>query len=170
MDQISKDPQKTVLAIASQGGHWVQLRRMRAAWAGCRVIYVTTQPGYLDEVRASEPDAEFLTVPDANLWQKFRLIRQAVSVAWILLRHRPDAVITTGAAPGYFAVRIGSMLGAKTVWVDSIANGETLSLSGARAGPHASLWLTQWPHLATPEGAEARTAEPSGPRYRGASI
>lgn len=160
------DPRrKTVVAIASQGGHWVQLRRMRAAWAGCRVIYVTTQPGYREEVRRSEPEAAFLTVPDANLWQKFRLIRQAVSVAWILLKHRPDAVITTGAAPGYFAVRIGAILGARTVWVDSIANGETLSLSGARAGPHASLWLTQWPHLAAPEGAGSK-----GPRYHGASI
>lgn len=165
MQKQKRIHRKTVLAIASQGGHWVQLRRMRAAWNGCRVIYVTTQPGYRDEVQASEPEAEFLTVPDASLWQKLRLVWQAISVAWILLKHRPDAVVTTGAAPGYFAVRIGRILGAKTVWIDSIANGETLSLSGAMAGPHSDMWLTQWPHLATPDRSEV-----NGPRYRGASI
>jgi UDP-N-acetylglucosamine:LPS N-acetylglucosamine transferase len=165
MPEITGIRRKTVVAIASQGGHWVQLRRMRAAWADCRVIYVTTHAGYRSEVARSEPDAGFLTVPDASLWQKFRLLWQAVTVAWILLRYRPDAVVTTGAAPGYFAIRIGRLLGARTVWVDSIANGETLSLSGRKAGPHASMWLTQWPHLAEPE-----TAAPSGPRYRGASI
>lgn len=165
MSQKTKSPRKTIVAIASQGGHWVQLRRMRAAWKGERTIYVTTQPGYRDEVFRTEPDAVFLTVPDASLWQKLRLVRQAASVAWILLRYRPDAIVTTGAAPGYFAIRIGRMLGAKTVWVDSIANGETLSLSGSKAGPHSHMWLTQWPHLAVPDDVEV-----SGPRYRGASI
>ena len=162
---VPDSPGKTILAIASQGGHWVQLRRMRAAWDGCRAIYVTTQSGYREEVARTEPDAVFLTVPDASLWQKLRLIWQALSVAWILLRYRPHAIVTTGAAPGYFAVRIGRLLGARTVWVDSIANGESLSLSGSKAGPHASMWLTQWPHLATPDDAQS-----SGPRYRGASI
>ncbi len=165
MQQISRAPRKTVIAIASQGGHWVQLRRMRAAWKGARTIYVTTQPGYRGEVARTEPEATFLTVPDASLWQKLRLIRQAVLVAWILLKYRPDAVVTTGAAPGYFAIRIGRILGAKTVWIDSIANGETLSLSGARAGPLSDMWLTQWPHFAVHDDAEM-----AGPRYRGASI
>jgi hypothetical protein len=61
-------------------------------------------------------------------------------------------VISTGAAPGYFAVRIGKLFGARTIWVDSVANAEELSLSGKEAGRHVDLWLTQWPHLARPEG------------------
>jgi hypothetical protein len=32
-----------------------------------------------------------------------------------------------------------------------------LSMSGRRAGPYATLWLTQWPHL----------AQEGGPEYRG---
>jgi len=31
-----------------------------------------------------------------------------------------------------------------------------LSLSGRRVGPWADLWLTQWEHLARPEGPEYR--------------
>lgn len=164
---------RRVLAVASGGGHWIQLRRLRPAWAGCAVTYVTTRAGYRDEVardidetleRLPEgPPPRFFVVPDANRWQYGRLVRQLAAIAWIVLRTRPHAVVTTGAAPGYFAIRIGRLLGARTVWVDSIANAEELSLSGQRAGPHVDLWLTQWEHLAAPEGGQ-------GPHHRGAVL
>ncbi|MFQ5805354.1 MAG: hypothetical protein ACE5I3_02760 [Phycisphaerae bacterium] len=54
----------------------------------------------------------------------------------------------TGAAPGYVGLRLGKLLGAQTIWIDSIANVERLSLSGERIARHADLWLTRWPHLA----------------------
>jgi UDP-N-acetylglucosamine:LPS N-acetylglucosamine transferase len=91
-------------------------------------------------------------VPGANRWAKLKLVRTAFSVLWMLLRERPDVVISTGAAPGFFAILFGKKLGARTIWVDSIANVEALSMSGQRARRHADLWLTQWPHLATAEG------------------
>ena len=65
-----------------------------------------------------------------------------------MVREMPDIVITTGAAPGYFGVRIGKWLGARVVWIDSVANAEELSMSGQKAGAFSDLWLTQWPHLA----------------------
>lgn len=149
-----------VLAVASGGGHWVQLRRLRAAWEGCETVYVTTLAGYEAEVAATEPGARVLTVPDANRWQKLRLLRQFLGLAAIVLRERPDAVVSTGASPGYFALRLGRLFGARTVWVDSIANAAELSRAGRLAGPHADLWLTQWPELAR-EG---------GPHHRGAVL
>ena len=71
-----------------------------------------------------------------------------------MARVRPDAVITTGAAPGYFALRLGRLFGARTIWIDSMANAEELSLSGQKARRHADLWLTQWEHLAKPDGPQ----------------
>jgi len=43
-------------------------------------------------------------------------------------------------------------MGARTVWLDSAANVERLSMSGEKIGPHADLWLTQWAHLARKGG------------------
>lgn len=158
-------PAPKVLAIASGGGHWVQLWRMRPAWAGCRVRYATTDPGYRAEVEADaaargEPVPGFHVVTEANRWQKLRLVRALAQVAWIVFTQRPDVVITTGAAQGYFALRLGRLAGARTIWVDSIANAGELSLSGRKAGRHADHWLTQWEHL----------AEPGGPEFRGSVI
>jgi UDP-N-acetylglucosamine:LPS N-acetylglucosamine transferase len=70
----------------------------------------------------------------------------------LILKVRPDVVVSTGAAPGYFAVRFGRLFGASTIWVDSVANVEELSMSGQMAGRCAHVWLTQWPHLARDGG------------------
>lgn len=80
------------------------------------------------------------------------LLRTARQLAFIMMRERPDIVISTGAAPGYLALRLARLAGARTIWLDSIANVDQLSLSGLKVGRYASLWLTQWPHLARPEG------------------
>jgi len=44
------------------------------------------------------------------------------------------------------------LLRMKTIWVDSIANADELSMSGQKAGGCADLWLTQWHHLAAEGG------------------
>jgi len=64
-----------------------------------------------------------------------------------MLRFRPEAVITTGAAPGYVALRLAKLAGRRTVWLDSIANAEEISMSARLARPYADLWLTQWEEL-----------------------
>jgi UDP-N-acetylglucosamine:LPS N-acetylglucosamine transferase len=142
------DSHKKILAVASGGGHWVQLTRMLPAFDGSEIVYLTTLASYRQHVAP----ARFYTVCDGSQWNKVRLLRMAIKILYVILRERPDVVISTGAAPGYFAVRFGKYIGATTIWVDSIANAEKLSLSGARIGPYADLWLTQWPHLAKAEG------------------
>lgn len=133
-----------VLAIASGGGHWVQLLRLRPAFEGCDVVFATAKEGYRSDVG----DADFRVIVDANRSNKIGLLRSAWSIFSLLRRERPDVVISTGAAPGFFALKMGRMMGIKTIWVDSIANAEELSMSGDKAGTCADLWLTQWAHLA----------------------
>nr|WP_302675558.1 hypothetical protein [Sphingomonas faeni] len=60
----------------------------------------------------------------------------------------PHLVVSTGAAPGAMALLVGKMFGARTIWIDSIANSEVLSLSGRLVRPIADLRITQWQHLA----------------------
>ena len=62
---------------------------------------------------------------------------------------RPGVIITTGAAPGLMGIIIGRIFGAKTIWIDSIANVEKLSLSGRIAVKIADRVYTQWSHLST---------------------
>lgn len=84
------------------------------------------------------------------------MIKMIGQVCLIILRERPDVVISTGAAPGAVALRIGKWLGAKTVWIDSIANVEKISMSGSKVGKFSDLWLTQWEHLTNDHGPSFR--------------
>lgn len=134
-----------VLAVASKGGHWHQLAMITPAFSSASVIYATTMPG-LSEASGLGTAA---VLPDFN--------RSALSGMWICIarliqivaRERPTIVITTGAAPGLIALIIGRLYGAKTVWIDSVANAEQLSMSGKVASYVAHSCLTQWAHLQT---------------------
>ena len=139
---------KRILAISSGGGHWVQLMRTRSAFDGHNVTYVTVRKSYSSDVAGEK----FRVIRDATRWNKFGLLIQLCQIIWIVLLVRPHIVISTGASPGVFAIRIARILGAKTCWLDSIANAEELSMSGKMIAPYADLWLTQWPHLAAKDG------------------
>jgi UDP-N-acetylglucosamine:LPS N-acetylglucosamine transferase len=144
------EEQKTILAVSSGGGHWVELLRIAPALEDADVAFVTVQRDYADDVGGRR----FYVVNDATRWNKLAVALMALRLLVIILWERPDVVITTGAAPGYFALRFGRWMKAKTIWLDSIANAEELSLSGRIAGRYADLWLTQWPDLADDEGPE----------------
>ena len=137
-----------LMAVSSGGGHWIQLMRIKHAFEDCSVTFVTVHESYRNQVAGHN----FYVVNDANRRDKIGLLRAARKLAWIIWTEKPDIVISTGAAPGYFALRLGRLMGARTIWLDSIANVEELSMSGSWIGRSADLWLTQWPHLARPEG------------------
>ena len=139
-----------VLAIASGGGHWVQLLRMRAAFDGLDVTWVSRDPAS----QADVAPAPFMVIGEASRAQKLGVIKVAFQSLWLLLRVRPTVIVTTGAAPGLLTLAFGKVLfRAKTIWIDSIANVETLSGSGRLAARFADIRLTQWPDLAT-DGVE----------------
>lgn len=143
-----------VLAISSGGGHWVQLCRVAEAFEGADVVFATVKPEY----REDRPGDRVYVVSDATRWDRLRLVLCALQIVRILWIERPSVVVTTGAAPGGLAIVLARLVRARTLWLDSIANVEELSMTGRRASRLATVCLTQWSHL----------AEPDGPEYAGA--
>jgi len=144
---------KKVLAVSSGGGHWVELIRIVSAFEGHDVAFATVDEAY----RIEAGTATFYTVRDVTRWNKLLWAQTFLKLVWIFVCEKPDVVVSTGALPGYFSLRLAKWFGAKTIWLDSIANVEELSMSGQKIGKYADLWLTQWPHL----------ARQKGPLYRG---
>ena len=128
----------------------MQLLRLAPALAEHNVHFVTVSADYLEQI----PFGSFHSVPDATRWDRARMVRLAVHMAWLVLTIRPHVVVTTGAAPGWLAITFGRLAGARTIWIDSIANASRMSMSGESANRAADVWLTQWPHLARDEGPE----------------
>lgn len=133
-----------VLAVASAGGHWKQLMLLSPAFNDNDVKYVTTLKGLPQQNNISN----YSIVKDSNKNEKLNLIVTFFQILSVMLVFRPRVVVTTGAAPGLFALLIGKILFCKTIWIDSIANAEELSLCGKLSKKFASNVLTQWEPLA----------------------
>ncbi len=133
-----------VLLVASAGGHWIELYRLRHAFVGTDCQFVSTAKGLV----APLGDRDVIEVADTARDTIRTLVRTTASLLRIFGRFDPDLVISTGAAPGALALFLGKLFGARTIWIDSIANSEGLSLSGRLVRPVADLRITQWQHLA----------------------
>jgi UDP-N-acetylglucosamine:LPS N-acetylglucosamine transferase len=135
---------KKVIAAASLGGHWVQLLRIsRSMEDRYDMVYLSTHPKCATMVEGQK----YYQMKNFSRWDAWKVVPSFIRVLGILLLERPDAIITTGAAPGLVCVMAGKLLGVKTIWVDSIANVEHLSASGRLAKRFASRVYTQWEDL-----------------------
>jgi hypothetical protein len=136
---------KRVMLIASGGGHWIEMTRLADAFRCCHCEFVSTAPNLI----APFGDRPVVKVTDGSrdtMWALLGSFRQL----WRLIRERrPDIVVSTGAAPGAIAIYIAKLYGIRTIWIDSVANSDSLSLSGRAVRPIADLCLTQWPQLAS---------------------
>lgn len=136
-----------ICAGASAGGHMNQLLRLLANakdWPEQPSVFVTTLPEVAAPLAARGP---VTVIGECDRSQPF----QAVLVLWrslrFALRERPDVVVTTGSLPIAMVCAFSKLLGAKIVWIDSVANVEKLSTSGRFVRTFADLFIVQWPEL-----------------------
>lgn len=139
---------KRILAVASKGGHWEQLMIIKKCFLNAQVVYATTEIEELETMSLGK----IYKITDANQNTPIKMIKTFLEVHRIIREVRPATIITTGAAPGLLSILVGKLYGARTVWIDSVANSERLSLSGRLAGYVADVWITQWQHLAKSTG------------------
>lgn len=136
-----------IIAYSSIGGHSVQLLKLDKILRKFDTIYITSylteeQKKLIDSKRFKYSLKDFSR--NSNLLNFFWCLFSLYS---ILKKENPDFIITTGAAPGVLAIILGKLLRKKTIWIDSIANSEKLSLSAKIVLPFSNIVLTQWEHL-----------------------
>lgn len=134
-----------VLLVCSPGGHLQQMLALKPAWRDMERTWVTLEGadvGYLlseEEVRLGRgPTNRSLSALVANIGLAVRLLR----------RHRPDAILSTGAGLSVPFFLIGKLLRIRLVYVESITRIETISLSGKLVYRLADSFFVQWPEAA----------------------
>lgn len=137
---------RKVMAVASIGGHWIQLLRIARPMEGhYEMVYVSTHPKCAIMVEGQK----YCLTTDFSRSDAWKLVSAFLKAIKTIRKEKPDAIITTGAAPGLVYLLAGKLFGRKTIWIDSIANVNRLSLSGRIAALFVSRVYTQWQHLAT---------------------
>jgi len=134
-----------ICLAASAGGHLTQLLRLQSAWNSHNTFCVTTSDVVLEKLQKY---GKVYVVGECNRQHPLKVLLVLTRCIRIILKERPDVVISTGAAVGCIMCFLGKVIGAKIVWVDSITNVDRLSLSGRLVRRIADLFLAQWQQLA----------------------
>lgn len=144
-----KMPKKLVVG-ASAGGHvnelLILLLAAQGRWPVEPACYVTT----MEIARAgfAHADRPVYVLGEGDRTKPL----QSLLVLWraltVALRERPDVVVTTGSMPLALFCFWSRLLGARIVWIDSVAQVDRMSVSGRFVRLFASLCLVQWPEVA----------------------
>ena len=135
---------KKICLAASAGGHLTELLRLSESWQNYETFFVTTVPVVQDDLKGT---GNVYVVGECNRQNIGLVLLVLIRCIKIILKERPDIVISTGAAAGCMICFLAKMLGAKIIWIDSITNVERISLSGRMVRYIADLFLVQWPEL-----------------------
>ena len=128
--------------VASPGGHLTQILTISRAWDEYSAFYVSTSPTVTSSLAKKGP---FYIIEESGRGHLFGTIKCFVQSFKIILKEKPHVIVSGGSGCGSFLCFIGKIFGAKTVWLDSIANVDRMSLSGRVTRPFVDLCIVQWP-------------------------
>jgi UDP-N-acetylglucosamine:LPS N-acetylglucosamine transferase len=135
---------------ASAGGHanelQILLEAARGVWPVEPAGYVTTMAitaqGFMKYGRPVH------VIGESDRRKPLQAVAVLFRTLGVALRERPDAVVTTGSMPLAIFCIWCKLLGARIVWIDSVAQIDHMSLSGRLMRRVADLCLAQWPDVA----------------------
>lgn len=135
---------KDVVLVASFGGHFVQAQRIAPIFDDYNVTVVSTKQG----IGFDQDYSVNYKLIDCNFRTPVRVLVCLIQSINIWLKTKPVVVVSTGAAPGCIFCIVSRILGAKIIWIDSIANAKDLSLSGKIISYLTSFVYSQWRDVA----------------------
>jgi UDP-N-acetylglucosamine:LPS N-acetylglucosamine transferase len=139
-----------IIVGSSSGGHTTELLTLLNLMGN---LLAVTPTAVVTTMRISESaflhlDRPIHYVGEADRSKPLRSIAVLLKTMGLALRERPDIVITTGSMPLALFCFWCRIFGAKIIWIDSIAQMESMSLSGQFVKLFSSLCFVQWPELA----------------------
>lgn len=142
-----------LLVTLGGGGHTAEaMRVVREIGPGFDYHYL-----HIDEERKVRETAPFPGTfhevkrprhrDDGILAASVKVLRHFTTIAGVVNRVRPDAVIGCGPSLSVLAMWAGKFAGAKIIFIETAARIRTTSLSAKLVYPIADLFLVQWPEL-----------------------
>lgn len=134
---------------ASGGGHLRQLLDLKPFWEDFDHFIVTEDTALGRSLEKAAP-TEFIphfAIGQSRLGNTFAMLSGAARSLWqslrIVMRRRPDLVLTTGAGSQIFIVLWAKLFGAKVVLIDSFARFRAPSTFARLAAPFADYVFAQ---------------------------
>jgi UDP-N-acetylglucosamine transferase subunit ALG13 len=152
--QTKRRPGFRVCLAGSGGGHLRQLLDLEAVWSKYDYFIISEDSALSRSLAATHPVyfVRHFAYGQAKLGWPFRMLasslRNFFQSARIMLRERPDIVLSTGAGAVFFSILWARLLGAKFILIESFARFDRPSLFGRIAAPFAQYKIVQSAALA----------------------
>jgi len=142
-----------ICLACSPGGHLTEMQRLMLAFEGKEYFFVTHKSEYSQHLER----AYFIEYKEGYIRERITWLKTIFIALRILLKERPDVVISTGG--GEIAVPfcyVAKLLGAKVILIETLTRITTKSAAGKLIYPIADLFLVQWEPLLKKYGKKAQ--------------
>ncbi len=138
---------RKVLFISSTGGHLAELLQLKPMFKKYDFHLVTEKTKSNEWLKEEYPGkVDYLIYgTKSHFWiYPFKLLINCFRSLFIFLKFKPKVVITTGAHTGGPMCCIAKIFGAKVIYIETMANIHTKTLTGRLVYHIADLFVVQW--------------------------
>lgn len=140
-----------ICVACSAGGHMTEMLQLTGSFKDRDHFFVTADR--MDTANLAKGEKVlFVTDPGRN---PLKLAVNVLQTLAIILREKPDVILSTGAGIAIPACYIGKLLGKKVIFIESVCRTGTPSLSGRAAYPVSDKFLVQWKGMLSKYGRKA---------------
>jgi len=142
---------KKVLLVMSHGGHTKQMllldEQLKLKIDSCYLVLKRERFG-LDKMHGEIYRIFGARKKDSGLiYDIFGTLAMIFQSLWILIKARPDAIISCGTSSSVPISYLGKLMGKKVIFIESWSRVFDRSLSGRLIYPIADLFFVQWKEL-----------------------
>lgn len=137
---------KKVLFISSTGGHLDELLQLKELFKKYDSYIITEKTKSTVDLKNKYSKVNYLVYgsKDHFITYIFKFIYNVFKSLILFIKIRPKVIVTTGTHTAVPMCYIGKLFFRKIIYIETIANSETKTLSGKLVYPIADTFIVQW--------------------------
>lgn len=137
---------KKVLFISSTGGHLDELLQLNSLLKKYDSYIITEKTKSTVQLKDKYSKVNYLIygTKDHMFSYIFKIIYNIIKSLILFIRIRPKVIVTTGTHTAVPMCYIGKLFFRKIIYIETIANSKTKTLSGKLVYPIADTFIVQW--------------------------
>jgi len=126
--------------VCSAGGHLTELIQLKEVYEQYDHFFITLKRQDAIDL-AKKEKIYFISDPERN---PIKFIANLFQSFWILIKEKPNIILSTGAGMAIPVCYIGKIFRSKIIFIESFCRIKEPSLTGKIIYPIADLFLVQW--------------------------
>jgi len=129
-----------ICLVCSAGGHLTELIQLKEVYEQYDHFFITLKRQDAIDL-AKKEKIYFISDPERN---PIKFIANLFQSFWILIKEKPNIILSTGAGMAIPVCYIGKIFRSKIIFIESFCRIKEPSLTGKIIYPIADLFLVQW--------------------------